>query len=398
MNRPKKFLVAISATVLMTAGCVTISNPAGAEERPKAPIGVSVVEGEAPTDYIETTVEAALAADAHVITGLDLHDPMVLKRDGLYYLYGTQYACGFRWGVSTPTDFCGFGVATSPSLDGPWSPITTLFDPNSIDPWNGRTWVDQCTRLSNKGCFNPRMLQRPSDGVWILAFNSPADYAENKANAYNFMGCAGPMGPCGPGASPNGSYNKPTLGICAANGDFGIYSDGPNAYMVCTMPGTIGVSVEKLNKWWTGGLSEGERDLAGFDRSEGPGAYFDASSGKWVMTVNYFNCGYGSGCGLAYATASSPIGPWTTPQNWGYSVDPKARATISFNSCGGQPRTVSTVDNVPYQIIDLWVPGTAGDSRNQTDAGIIITPLVFNNQTNTPGVPWHPFKDIDCGI
>lgn len=366
--------------------------------------GVTASAAAAPNDDRQTsrtTATAAASSNAFTVTGVDLHDGMVLEHNGTYYLYGTQYACGFRWGLSTPTNWCGFGVATAPSLDGPWSSITTLFSPNSIDPWNGRTWRDQCTRLSNKGCFNPRMIQRASDGVWILSFNSPADYAENKSNAYNFMGCAGPAGPCGPGA-PNGSYNKPAMYVCSANGDFAIFADGTTAYIACTLPGTIGISVEKLDKWWTNGIGNttggGASDIAGFDTVEGPGAYFDATSGKWVMTVNYKNCGYGSGCGLAYATAPSPVGPWTTPANWGFSVDSKARATISWNSCGGQPRTVSVVNGVPYEIIDLWVPGDAGDSRNQTDAGLLITPLSFRNPANTPGVPWQPFENIDCDI
>lgn len=346
---------------------------------------------------VSQTTAAVVTDSAHVITGLDLHDPMVLKSESTYYLYGTQYACGFRWSWATPTDFCGFGVSTAPSLDGPWSPITTLFSPDNIDPWNGRTWRDQCTRRNNAGCFNPRMVQRASDGVWILSFNSPADYSDTKSNGYNFMGCAGPTGPCGPG-EVNGSYNKPKMSICYGNGDFGIFVDGSTAYIICTALGESGISVEQLDRWWTNGNGIGAHDIVGYDRVEGPGAYFDAPSGKWVATLNYDNCGYGSGCGLAYATAPSPIGPWTAPGNWGFAVDPKARAVLSFNSCGGQPRTVSTVDGVPYQIIDLWVPGAAGDSRNQTDAGIVITPLVFRNPANTPGVPWQPFDELKCGV
>lgn len=383
----KKLITAGVGMVLTLAATVVVA-------------GVAVSSAAAPSDDRQssrTTMSAAIAGDAHTVTNVDLHDGMVLNHNGTYYLYGTQYSCGFRWGLTTPTNFCGFGVATAPSLDGPWSAITTLFSPNSIDPWNGRTWKDQCTRYNNAGCFNPRMIQRASDGVWILSFNSPADWTENKSNAYNFMGCSGPAGPCGPGA-PNGSYNKPKMSICAANGDFGIFADGQTAYITCTLAGTTGVSVEQLDKWWTNGNGIGVSDVAGYDSVEGPGAYFDATSGVWVMALNYDNCGYGSGCGLAYATAPSPLGPWTTPRNWGYAVDPKARAVISFNSCGGQPRTISVVDSVPYEIIDLWTPGAAGDSRNQTDAGLLITPLAFRNPENTPGVPWQPFADLDCDI
>lgn len=372
-------VLALAATIVV-AGSTAAATPSGADRQSS-----------------RTTASAAVAGDAHVITDVDLHDSMVLQYNGTYYMYGTQYACGFRWGITTPTNFCGFGVATATSMAGPWSAITTLFSPSTINPWNGRTWRDECTRHNNAGCFNPRMMQRASDGVWILAFNSPADYYDGGANGYNFMGCAGPAGPCGPGV-PNGSYNKPRMDICSGNGDFGIFQDGATAYIVCTVAGEAGVSVEQLDRWWTNGNGIGARDIAGYDHVEGPGAYFDATSGKWIITLNYDNCGYGSGCGMAYATAPSPTGPWTTPTNWGYAIDPKARAVLSFNSCGGQPRTVSVVDGAPYEIIDLWVPGAAGDSRNQTDAGLLITPLVFRNPANTPGIPWQPFADLDCGI
>ncbi|SCF06801.1 hypothetical protein GA0070564_10329 [Micromonospora mirobrigensis] len=347
-----------------------------------------------------TTLPAASAAVPVALSGIDLHDGMVLKDGDTYYLYGTRYACGFRWNTATPTNFCGFGVATAPSLAGPWSQITNLFDPNSIDPYNGRTWRDECTRNNNAGCFNPRMVQRSSDGVWILWFNSVADYADGPGrNSYNAMGCAGPAGPCGPGAGAHGSYNKPKIYTCVTNGDFGIFTDGTSAYLICTMTNQT-LAMEKLDVWWTNGTGNvagnGVTNIAGYTASEGPGAYFDSTSGKWVMTLNYDNCGYGSGCGLAYATAPSPLGPWTAPRNWGIAVDSKARATISWNSCGGQPRTVSVVDGVPYQIIDLWVPDANDDSRNQTNAGLLITPLVFRDPPNTPGVPWQPFEELRC--
>jgi hypothetical protein len=116
------------------------------------------------------------------------------------------------------------------------------------------------------------------------------------------------------------------------------------------------------------------------------------------MTLSYKNCGYGSGCGTAYAWAYTPMGPWYNPGNYGFAVDSKARSTLSWNSCGGQPRTVfvDALDGQAYQLIDLWVPGAAGDSRNQTDAPVHLEPLVHRNQVNTPGQPWQPFDPWSC--
>ena len=76
---------------------------------------------------------------AHTITGVDLHDGTVVKVDSTYYLYGTKYGCGFTWG-NPATHWCGFGVSTAPSLDGPWSPVTTLVAPTDIDTWTGLIW------------------------------------------------------------------------------------------------------------------------------------------------------------------------------------------------------------------------------------------------------------------
>ncbi|MFD0571944.1 hypothetical protein ACFQ0T_25405 [Kitasatospora gansuensis] len=60
------------------------------------------------------------------IKSIDLHDGMVLKDGSTYYLYGTEYGCGFRW-LDARAPWCGFGVSTAPSPDGPWSPPRLLF-------------------------------------------------------------------------------------------------------------------------------------------------------------------------------------------------------------------------------------------------------------------------------
>ena len=323
---------------------------------------------------------------AHTITGVDLHDGTVLKVDSTYYLYGTKYGCGFTWG-NPATHWCGFGVSTAPSLDGPWSAVTTLVAPTDVDTWTGLTWDVSCMRAGGAGCFNPRMVQR-GDGVWILWFNSPSDFAATGANAYYAMGCNGPAGPCGPGNPPYGSLFKPALYVCAHNGDFSIVTDGPTAYIACTMWNQT-LAIEKLDQWWVNGTGQGVNTVAGFDQAEAPGAYFDPTISKWVMTLNYRNCGYGAGCGLAYATAPTLLGPWSSPTTAGFLLDVRSRAVISANSCGGQPRTVTVLDGVAYQVIDLW-----DGARNQTNAPTLLSPLVVDDMVTQR--PWHPFHDIQC--
>jgi hypothetical protein len=333
-------------------------------------------------------------ASAFQIKGVDLHDGMIAHFGNKYYLYGTEYKCGFQWSVAG-TPWCGFGVSTADSLAGPWSAPQLLFSVDAHDPYSGQTWAGICTSAGSAGCFNPRMVQRP-DGVYILWFNDPAQYALTHANAYNTMGCNGPAGPCGAEAgAPHGSSHKPALYICASNGDFTIATDGPNAYIICTTPGQ-GFSEEKLDSNWTNGVNVGSANWAGFSQVEGPGAYKDPATGKWVLTYSKPNCGYCTGAGTAYALADSPAGPWKVPADTGFGVGVGGRRYLSATSCGGQPRTVSVVDSQAWQVVDLWT-----GSRNEAGATSYFIPLNYNptlsHGTAGDGQPWHaPFADWTC--
>jgi hypothetical protein len=326
------------------------------------------------------------------ISGLDLHDGHVLQVDGVFYLYGTMYACGYSW-YTSGTPWCGFGVSTSSSLSGPWSTPVRLFSPNDIDPWTGTTWTVECGG-TGAGCFNPRMLLRrgwgQNDDVPILWFNSPADYTRNHANAYNVMGCTSLTGPCGPSApGGHGSYNKPSLSVCSGNGDFSLITiPGQQPAIVCTMPGSVGLNIERLAYSGSNGDGYGTRSLAGLTAIEGPGMWQDTATGTWAMTYSDPNCGYCTGVPAGYATAPSPYGPWTAPGNAAAAGNVLyGRRDFSPSSCGGQPRTVSVLDGVPWQVIDLW-KGTP----NETTAGVHLEPLTYRpayGSTGDGGL-WRP--------
>lgn len=323
------------------------------------------------------------------LTGIDLHDGMVIQSGGTFYLYGTEYACGFTW-RSSGTPFCGFGVSTAPSLAGPWTAPTTLFSPSDIDPFTGTNWNTECG-ATGAGCFNPRMIVRtgwgPDDGVPILWFNAPADWARSRANAYYAMGCNSLTGPCGAAAgAPHGSTTKPSLSSCYDNGDFTLVPNNPNPpTMLCTMADQS-LASEQITVWGTGGTG-GSHNLAGLTNVEAPGAY-QLPSGMWVMTYSDPNCGYCGGDGTGYATASSLAGPWTAPSNPGVAAPATGRRDLSATSCGGQPRTVSLLDGQPYQGIDLWT-----GSLNEASAGLHFEPLTYTGQT-TP--TWSPFTPWPC--
>lgn len=341
----------------------------------------------------------SLADGGVEVSGLDLHDGMVAKlADGRFAMYGTEYGCGYQWYVQS-TPWCGFGVSTATSLSGPWSSPTLLFSPSSIDPWTGTTWAVECGG-SGQGCFNARMIQRTgwgsNDGVSILWFNSPVDYSRNHANAYNAMGCTGPLGPCGVGAPTYGSYSKPSLSVCAGNGDFSIIAPGQAGQtpaIVCSMPGAAALNLEQLNQWGVGGAGTGVRTVAGLATIESPGGYWDADTSRYVLTYSDPGCGYCAGTATGYATATSLYSGWTAPANVGFGSPLNGRRTISANSCGGQPRTISVIGGQPYQVGDLWT----GD-RNETTAGITISPLTVTPATGTPGDGglWTPAASYPC--
>ncbi|MER5715751.1 hypothetical protein [Streptomyces sp. NPDC002132] len=322
-------------------------------------------------------------------TGVDLHDGMVYKVAGTYHLVGSMYDCGYQWYVASP--WCGFGVSTAPSLDGPWSPPRALFPPTEVDPYSGKTFASLCATTNGHGCFNPRMGVRP-DGVWVLWFNQPDGRTSTTTHAYWIMGCNGPSGPCGASAgAPYGSTHKPKLTQCAGeNGDFALVPDpAGGAAIICSYGGTL--AVERLDKWWANGTGQGSTALAGLTEVEGVGAWRDTTTGTWVMTYSE-RCGYCTGTPAGYATAPSLTGPWTAPGNLGWNAPPGGRRDFSLG-CGGQARTVSLIDDVPYQGIDLWI-----GARNETTAGLLLAPLTYTPTAGAPGdgQVWRPPLKLEC--
>lgn len=336
------------------------------------------------THSVSGLYHVADVAQPVTLTGLDAHDGTVVEDAGTYYLYGTKYACGFQWGV-TSTPFCGFGVWTSTALAGPWAYQGLLFHPGSTNTARGESWQATCG-ATGAGCFNPRMVKR-HDGVWILYFNAPGDLsrAPTRSNAYYAMGCNSPAGGCGAFAgAPYGSTRALPMGACSpANGDFSVVVDGPTAYIVCTMFDAT-ITIEQLDYWWTTGTNQAVRSIAYLTSVEAPGV-FRAPDGMWVMTFSDPICGYCSGTGTGYivaqtsltnpAPSASLLGVWMPPANAGWSAPATGRRLVSGTSCGGQPRTVFTVGGQAYQWIDLWY-----GAANETNAGIRMEPLTATGQ------------------
>lgn len=318
-----------------------------------------------------------------LVTGLDLHGASVLKVGATYEMVGEVYGCGYQWYV--PSQWCGFGVSTAPSLAGPWSTPVLLFPPSEMDPYTGQTFDAECGTNDGHGCFEPRLVQNTSDGVWIAYFNVVNGRTSSTTSAIYAMGCNGPAGPCGVGAgAPYGSTHKPVLHQCnGTNGSVALAVDSTGPVIFCSYGN---ISEERLDYWWTNGTGVGTSNVA---VGEGEGAYQDPTTGTWILTTSTQGCGYCAGTSLSYYTAPSLLGPWTTPGNVGQGTWPAgSRAMLTANSCGGQSSTVFNVDGQEYQRIDLWT-----GSRNETTANTIFEPLTYTGPATGnagDGQSWKP--------
>lgn len=299
-----------------------------------------------------------LPSGSVTVTGLDLHDGMVLQDGSVYYMYGTRYGCGFNWGHSTI--WCGDGVSEAPSLAGPWSTPKLLFSNEArieATGWsgdNGETWSEACG-VHGQGCFNPRMVQA-ADGKWELWLNAPGDKSKN-VNPYWVLSCSGPAGPCG-------SPHKPAVySACSRGGDFTVEVIGGRGWMECSGH-EHELMVERLEPSLTDAADDGY-PVPGTD-GESPGVFRTASG--YEMTMADPGCGYCSGTktaakdspvasDLSYATAPSMAGPWTYK---GHLAGP----------CTGEARSVFSNGSAMWEWVDMW-----NGTGQETDAGILLVPL-----------------------
>jgi len=289
------------------------------------------------------------------ISGLDLHDGALVHSGSTWYLYGTRYGCGFFWGRTSP--WCGFGVATSRSPQGPFTFQKLLFNPATVihANWtvdNGKSWNGMCG-FHGAGCFNARMVQTPT-GQWLLWFNATGDKSRN-ANPYWNMTCSGPEGPC---SAPH----KPAIySGCRLGGDFSIAVQGKQGWITCTNSGSRVINLEPLTTNDRDGVNSMATVPTAFGESPG---ILHLSTGGYEMVISAPNCGYCSGTKAAasgavavsagFALAPNIAGPWVYQGN------------LPGGTCVGQPRSSSN----GFELVDRW-NGTA----QEPDAAVGIIPM-----------------------
>ena len=282
---------------------------------------------------------------------LDAHDGEIAMFNGVYYLYGTSYACGFEW-QNKNAAFCGFKVYSSKDLQK-WTDKGYLFDAST------KIWQTRCNG-NTYGCFRPHVIYNKKTKRYVLWIN-----VYDNVSGYRVFTSVNPTGPFREVAEPNLAVNATAPAGGLNNGDHDTFVDEDGtAYLAYTDWRSKGsIVIEKLTPDYLSG--SGEVCLEVTEKStEAPGMF--KRNGLYYVVYSDPNCGYCSGTGASYKVAKSPLGPWSESKK------------ISDNSCGGQPSFVSTIKLNSNQIFlfgsDLWNDA----AKNEALANYYWTPLTFN--------------------
>ncbi|HTN38631.1 MAG TPA: family 43 glycosylhydrolase [Arachidicoccus sp.] len=281
---------------------------------------------------------------------IDAHDGEIAYFDGVYYLYGTSYGCGFEWGKKD-APFCGFKVYSSKDLVN-WKDGGELFDASTA------IWQSRCNG-NTYGCFRPHVIYNKKTSkyvLWINVYDNSVGYRVFTSNS--------PAGPFVEQAEPRLVINRgaPVAGLNNGDHDTFVDDDG-RAYIACTDWRAKGaIVVEQLSADYLTGTGKVTKPITP-STTEAPALF--KRKGIYYLVYSDPNCGYCSGTGASYRTAPSPMGPWSEG------------IKISENSCGGQPSFVSTIKLKTGEIFlfgsDLW----NNAAKNESLANYYWAPLTF---------------------
>lgn len=281
---------------------------------------------------------------------IDAHDGEIAQFEGMYYLYGTSYDCGYEWGNKT-APFCGFKAYKSKDLIN-WEDCGFLFD--AANP----LWQSRCNGTTY-GCYRPHVVFNAKTKKYVLWVN----VYDNRVG-YRVFTSDKPAGPFLEVAEPKLAVNSdmPEKGLNNGDHDLFIDDDG-TCYLAYTDWRAKGaIAVEKLDPDYLTGTGEVAKAVTE-KNTEAPGMF--KRNGIYYITYSDPNCGYCSGTGTSYKSAKKPLGPWSES------------IKISENSCGGQPSFVSTV-KINEEVVfiygsDLW----NNAAKNEALANFYWAPLEF---------------------
>jgi hypothetical protein len=319
-------------------------------------LSFNAVFAESRDDEEKQVTLANFANDGRQITRFDLlgaaidaHDGEIALFDGVYYLYGTSYDCGYEWGNSE-TPFCGFKVYSSRDLVH-WTDEGFLFDAKT------EIWQTRCNG-GTYGCYRPHVLYNKKNNQYVLWIN----VYDNRVG-YRVFTSSSPLGPFTETEEPVLAVNSeaPVAGL--NNGDHDLFvDDDDGAYIAFTDWRTGGtIVIEELNDSYTSGTGNHVKSVTA-GSTEAPSLM--KRNDIYYVLYSDPNCGYCT-TGTSYKTAPSPLGPWT------------GGTKININSCGGQPAFVSVFnlqnDTVFLYGSDLWNNG----AKNEALANYFWAPLKF---------------------
>ncbi|WP_432021241.1 family 43 glycosylhydrolase [Streptomyces sp. 1222.5] len=292
---------------------------------------------------------------------IDAHDGMVSMFNGTYFLYGTSYDCGYQWGAN-PT-FCGFKVYSSPDLTH---------------------WTDKGYAVSGSpcsSCFRPHVIYNASSRKYVMWANAGSGY-----QVYTSTTPTGPFNGAG--------FTMLSVSSGQSAGDESLFVDSDQvayiAYTVTKLSTNEHTQrIEKLNSQYTGGTGN-FIDIPNTGAKPYPAYGTEAPSlfkrGDTYYSVLGSTCPYCSGTATLYATASGPLGAWSSYRQ------------LNGNSCGGQPSFVfpvtegtSTPDYPTTTTFlygsDLWHAGANGGLQsNQALAHYYWAPLSFDDTESPPTI------------
>lgn len=298
---------------------------------------------------------------------IDAHDGEIALFNGVYYLYGTSYDCGFEWG-NKQAPFCGFKAYSSTDLVN-WTDRGMLFDASTP------VWQSRCNG-STYGCFRPHVIFNKKNSLYVLWIN-----VYDNVPGYRVFTSKKPTGPFIETAEPKLAVNSDAPAAGLNNGDHDTFvDDDGTAYLAYTDWRTKGsIVIEKLNADYTSGTGICVKAVTN-GNTEAPALF--KRNGIYYVVYSDPNCGYCSGTGASYRTAKSPLGPWSDG------------IKISDNSCGGQPSFVSTIKLAQGSIFlfgsDLW----NNAAKNEALANYYWAPLIFNNDGSIAPMACLPYVKV----
>lgn len=281
---------------------------------------------------------------------IDAHDGEIAFFEGVYYLYGTSYGCGFQWGKKE-APFCGFKTYSSTDMVH-WTDKGFLFDAKTP------LWQSRCNG-STYGCFRPHVIFNKKTSLYVLWIN-----VYDNVSGFRVFTSKNPAGPFTEVAEPKLAVNSDAPAAGLNNGDHDTFVDkdgtGYLAYTDWRSKGTI--VIEKLNDDYMSGSGTVTKAITP-GQTEAPSLF--ERNGIYYLTYSDPNCGYCAGTGTSYRTAKTPLGPWSEG------------IQISNNSCGGQPSFVSPIKLTSGMIYlygsDLW----NNAAKNESLANFYWAPLSF---------------------